>query len=280
MIRVAGFVDAHAHLRLDDAPIGMPIDELRANGVVAAVDAGTSGIEGFAEAVHTWSSQIAVRAYVNATPRGLRGTREDWGPPGDLTALTGLRPFGVKLRLGEGSDDAADLRRVVDAARSLKLPLMIHPTNSSVPRDVVLGMLREDDVLTHCYCPGAWSILDSDGRVARTAREARSRGVRFDVGRSSGRHFDAAVARNAVAQDFAPDFISTDRVAMLRPGTKPFTLFDVISEMVELGMNPDAALAAASSNPARFYGFDVAAAAAGMWIEVEDDVKSFRIAGG
>lgn len=279
MIRVPGFVDAHAHLQLEGAPIGMPIAELRAAGIVAAVDCGTSGAEGFAEAVRTWSAQIAVRAYVNAAPRGLRGTREDWGPPGDdvLEALAGLRPFGVKLRLGEGSDDAADLRRVVDAARQLKLPVMIHPTNSSVPRDAVLAQLREGDVLTHCYCPGAWSILESDGRVARAARDARSRGVRFDVGRSSGRHFDATIARNAVAQDFGPDFISTDRVAMLRPGTKPFTLFDVISEMVELGMSPDAALEAASSAPAHFFGFDLDAASDGTWIEVDDRVKSFTI---
>lgn len=282
MIRVAGFVDAHAHLRLPDAPIGMPVGELRASGIIAAVDAGTSGAAGFAEAVHTWSAEIPVRAYVNAAPGGLRGTREDWGPPGDdvLGALADLRPFGVKLRLGEGGrDDAADLRRVVEAARSLGLPVMIHPTNATLERDVLLGMLREGDVLTHCYCPGAWSILDGDGRVSRAAQDARSRGVRFDVGRSSGRHFDAAVARSAIAQSFEPDFISTDRVAMLRPGTKPFSIFDVVAEIVELGMGADAALAAASSVPAQFYGFDLSAAAAGTWIEVDDRLRSFAIVG-
>src|SRR5262249_45238131 len=68
--------------------------------------------------------------------------------------------------------------------------------------------LRPGGVVTYCF-PRTPHCIVGNGRVLPEIREARSRGVLFDVGHGCA-SFDYAVAEAAIADGFPPDTISTD----------------------------------------------------------------------
>lgn len=282
MLRIAGFVDAHAHLWLDDAPLGVPFDDLRSSGVIAAVDAGTSGVEGYTAARAMWNACMPVRAFVNVARGGLRGARDAWQPPSRTPSqdLAGMSVDGVKVRLGESSDanDAGDLRRALDAAETLGVRLMVHPTNAATAPSILLDALRDGDILTHCFCGGRWSLVDESGSLRAAAKRARERGVRFDLG-AARRHYDPSVARAALRAGFAPDFVSTDRVAISRSGTPARTMLEALHEIVAAGMRADDALAAATTKPADFFRFTLPEITSERYVEIDEDFTRIRVAG-
>jgi dihydroorotase len=77
-----------------------------------------------------------------------------------------------------------------------------------------LDMLRPGDILTHCYTgnanlAGQATNIVQDGKLLPAAREAKQRGVVFDVGHGGG-SFDFRVAEAAIQQGCLPDTISSD----------------------------------------------------------------------
>ncbi len=273
-LRVGGFVDAHVHLAADGAPLGVDVERLRARGVTGIVEAGTSGAYGFDETVARWRQQIPLRAFVNVVPSGLRGDRDGWeAPPADpLSYMTGIHADGVKVRLGEpkATDDARDLTNAKAAARALGLPLMVHVTNARLDPSTLFSALDEGDIVTHCFCGGRFSIIDSTGRIHNAAYGARARGIRFDVGRGL-RHMDRDVAKTAFAQKFYPDFVSTDIVSLVRGGLRAYDIAETIADVVSLGMPFEAAVAAASAAPAAFFDLPLPAPTAYDYVEVFED---------
>ena len=273
-LRVGGFVDAHVHLATEGAPLGVEVERLRKCGVTGIVEAGTSGAIDFTATVARWREQIPLRAFVNVVPTGLRGDRDRWeAPPADpLSFMDGIAPDGVKVRLGEpkATDDARDLANAKAAARALGVPLMVHVTNARVDPSALFGALDEGDIVTHCYCGGRFSIIDRTGRVHNAAYAGRARGIRFDVGRGL-RHMDRDVAKAAFAQGFYPDFVSTDIVSIVREGLRAYDIAETIADVVSLGMPFEAAVAAASTAPAKFYDLPIPAPTARDYVEIFDD---------
>ena len=104
--------------------------------------------------------------------------------------------------------------------------------------------------MTHVYSPPPHSILDERGRVLPEVRDARQRGIRFDVGNGRTAHITWEIVEAAVRDGFWPDTISSDITA---PG-RTFRVFDlatVVSKFLMLGMPLDRAVAAVTIDAAR-----------------------------
>src|SRR5206468_1238487 len=96
---------------------------------------------------------------------------------------------GVKVRLSEtacGKQDLEALGRARQAAGPLPVMLHVGQTFSPLPR--ILELLSPGDIVTHPYSPPPHTILDDNGHVLREVREARRRGIRFDVGNGRTAH--------------------------------------------------------------------------------------------
>jgi dihydroorotase len=293
MLELSGFVDAHVHLATEGAALGVLIDDLRLQGVVAAVDAGTCGATGFEAAARDWRGRMTVRAFANVVPTGLQGEKASWGEPPDdpLAALRDLKPDGVKVRLGESPqrDDLSDLLNARQAAQALGVPLMVHVTNARLAPATLLDALRPGDVLTHCFTrsrgAGTFALLDDAGQVYRAARAAQARGVAFDVG-ASLRHFAPEVAQAAIAQGFFPDFISSDATSwafvrrLVPDAPEPLTIAATARTLIEAGLPFERAVAATTTAPSRFFGFSLGAARADDHVAIDEAFSVRRVVRG
>jgi dihydroorotase len=103
--------------------------------------------------------------------------------------------------------------------------------------------------VTHAYTgwrPGG--IVTSDGRVVAAAREARARGVRFDVGHGAG-SFTWGIAEAALADGFRPDTISSD-LHRFNVAGPVHDLATTLSKFLLLGLSLDEVIAMATAAPA------------------------------
>lgn len=146
----------------------------------------------------------------------------------------------MKIRLStdladDGKNEEEALRRAVAAAKDVGLPLMVHHTFSSISSPDVLARLGRGDILTHCCHGYPSTIMDTEkGCVSDAAKEARGRGVLFDVGHGQG-SFTWTVAEMMAAERFFPDTISTD----LHTGNSSGPAYDlctVMTKMLAVGM--------------------------------------------
>ena len=68
-------------------------------------------------------------------------------------------------------------------------------------------------VLGNVYAPAPNGILEANMKILPQVRDARKRGVLFDVGNGRTDHWTWEVAERAFQQDFLPDTLSTDMTA-------------------------------------------------------------------
>jgi dihydroorotase len=163
---------------------------------------------------------------------------------------------GFKVRVSEmlaGPNGLAGLDRALEAGRATNLPVMVHIGGTAFDIEEVLARLRPGDVVTHAYTgwrPGG--IVTDDGRVVAAAREARTRGVRFDVGHGAG-SFTWPIAEAALADDFQPDTISSDlhRFNIAGPVHDFAT---TLAKFLLLGLSLDEVIAMATTAPAAALG--------------------------
>jgi dihydroorotase len=96
---------------------------------------------------------------------------------------------------------------------------------------------------------GRQSLVDAQGRLEGYAREARSRGIVFDVGHGGGSFFFRQ-AVPATQQGFWPDTISTDmHKGSMNAGMKD--LSNVMSKLLNLGMTIQDVVRKSTWEPAR-----------------------------
>jgi dihydroorotase len=182
---------------------------------------------------------------------------------------------GIKARMGTGrtgNHGLEPLRIARAAADELDLPIMCHIASGPPPVDEVLALLRRGDILTHSYTGQSQCLIDDNGEILPAARDARDRGVVFDIGHGSGSFsFESAEAMSKVG--FWPDVISTDihQVSLPGPrlidpravetvarvkgdGTPQFTLLTVMSKFLRLGWSFQDVVRAATAVPAAILG--------------------------
>jgi predicted amidohydrolase len=264
---VPGLIDYHLHLApLAEIGVG---GELACfpSGVTTAVDCGSAGAgtwEGHRPAM--LSSRLDVRSFLHVCSAGLATGQYHENPDPSLWDRKKIRRLfrdypaeliGLKVRAGAeivGSLGLFPLEEAVKFGDELGVPVMVHCSNPPSRMADLLALLRRGDTITHAFQDKGDSILDGQGKIGEAAHAARERGVIFDVA-NANIHFSFAVARQALAEQFYPDTISTDlttRSLYRRPAV--FNLAFVLSKYLSMGMPLEKVIACCSSVPAGILG--------------------------
>ena len=179
--------------------------------------------------------------------------------------------LGVKVRLTRNSivserSGMLPLHRAREAADAAGLPIMVHPQDAWCDSlDDVLAVMKQGDILTHCFHGMKCGVLDEAGQVRPAVHEAVERGVLFDVGHGAG-SFSWEVAETALSAGLAPHTISSDLHVYNLHGPV-YDLVNVASKFLHLGMDLDAALAKVTAVPAQVIGMpdEIGTLAVGAW---------------
>ena len=268
LLVVPGLVDLHVHVYWGVADLSVEADPTcLGRGVTTVVDAGSAGANtfpGFRRSVAE-ASRGRVLAYLNISAMGqidpFLGELHDlrFADPERAAAVALANPeliVGFKVRVSEmlaGPNGLAGLDRALEAGRATNLPVMVHIGGTAFEIEEVLGRLRPGDVVTHAYTgwrPGG--IVTDDGRVVAGAREARTRGVRFDVGHGAG-SFTWPIAEAALADGFRPDTISSD-LHRFNVAGPVHDLATTLSKFLLLGLSLDEVNTMATTAPAAALG--------------------------
>jgi dihydroorotase len=133
---------------------------------------------------------------------------------------------------------------------------MVHVGDTAISMSEIADTLRPGDIITHCYTPQRPSIIDEKGKLLPEVRNAKERGVIFDVGHASG-HFDFDLVRRAMSDGLLPDIISSDLHGRMKQpgfgivGNLPTTL----TKFLPLGFKMEEIIARCTINPARVIGW-------------------------
>ena len=148
------------------------------------------------------------------------------------------------------TDPREILRRGILAAEETSLPILYGMRRpEDWPLYEQLALLRAGDVVTYCFRRKPHCIVN-DGRVLACVKDARQRGILFDVGHGMG-SFSFDVAERAISDEFAPDTISTD-LQNGHQGVHPqHDLPLVMSKLHAAGMPATDIFASVTSTPAR-----------------------------
>jgi dihydroorotase len=265
-----GLIDFHVHSFWGVNPYGCELDALcMSTGVTTAIDAGSSGpsnFKGFKKLVYE-PSKTRMIAFIALAQHGVLndpGELEDlrFADPNAAAATVGESPdvgVGIKVRLhkkGVGQNGREALRLAIRAGEASKSPVMVHVGNTGISMSEIADTLRRGDVITHCYTPQKPSIIDEQGKLLPEVRQAKERGVIFDVGHAGG-HFDFNLVRRAMGEGIVPDIISSDLHGRLsQPGFGVVgDLLTTLTKFLPLGLKFDEIIARCTINPARVIGW-------------------------
>ena len=268
-----GFVDLHTHIVVGSGLRGsLPVEQnlyadshtLR-SGVTTAVDAGTTGWRNFPEFKRNLIDkmgpergyiQTRILAMLNIVGHGEAGDKyeqdvNDMDARATAEAAKKYREHvvGIKTAHYRGPEWVA-VERAVEAGKQAGIPVMVDYGAFRPERPfetLVLEKLRPGDMYTHTYL-GAVPMFDAAGKLRPYLRQARKRGVKFDVGHGAG-SFWWKQAVPAVRQGFWPDSISTDlHIISMNAGMKNMT--NVMSKFLNLGVPLYDVIKMSTANPA------------------------------
>lgn len=269
---VPGLVDLHTHVAWASSRLGINPDKMAAvSGVTTWVDAGTTGAgtyEGLLAHVVARTT-VEIVPFLNFSYIGLdtagmltREVGELWDASfGDLRAVLRAdaeHPGTIRgLKVRASANAIGDNARIVlpqarAAADELGVPLMLHVGMAPPVIEEVVGFLGAGDILTHCFHPHAGGrITDPAGRVKGVVADAVARGVVLDVGHGNA-SMSHQVARQAVAQGFAPRTISSDMHS--EKSATMHSLLTVAETFLALGLPLADVLTAMTAAPATVLG--------------------------
>jgi dihydroorotase len=163
--------------------------------------------------------------------------------------------LGVKVRLTKNTlvSEAAGFRPLHlarEAADAVGLSLMVHPQDAWCDSlDDILAVMRQGDILTHCFHAMPCGILDDTGHIRPSVYAAIERGVIFDVGHGAG-SFKWDIAERALQQGVQPRTISSDLHVYNIDGPV-YDLATTVSKFLYLGLSLDETLAKVTAAPAQ-----------------------------
>jgi len=158
---------------------------------------------------------------------------------------------GIKVRVGlhaSGTSGIVPLDIALEVAEEVGMPLMAHIDHPPPSYEEVVARLRPGDVLTHAFRPFPNTPTTAQGTVKQVVREARERGVLFDIGHGKG-SFAFKTARAMLANGFPPDTISSDVHALCIDGPA-FDQVTTMSKFLCMGMPLPEVVAASTVNAA------------------------------
>jgi dihydroorotase len=286
---VPGLVDLHAHVFFGTEPnadysngaSALPPDGFTFRScVTTVVDTGGSGWRNFPQFKEQVIDRAETRVFamLNIVGSGMKGGPVEQNLSDMDPSLTAMRAkefpeiiVGVKVAHYQGPEwDPVD--RAVAAGTIAGIPVMVDFGGHEPPlslEELLLRHLRPGDILTHAYAhvKGRIPLVDEAGTLRPFARQARERGIVFDVGHGAG-SFLFRQARPAMEQRFPPDTISTDlHRSSMNGGMKD--MLNVISKLLSLGMTVEDAIRAATASAARaIHRDDIGQLAAGSAADV------------
>ncbi len=199
-----GIVDIHTHLfattGIPNAWAGdnsvLPDGFSFRSGTTTMVDAGSAGWRNFEAFRQTVIDRARTRvlAFVNIVGLGMVSNFVEQDVkemnPAEVARIAAKHRdvvVGVKTAHYEGRDWTA-VDRAVEGGRMAGLPVMVDfgffPAERPYWR-LVAERLRPGDISTHMYRSGV-PYLDKDGKLLDYLRQARARGVKFDLGHGGG----------------------------------------------------------------------------------------------
>jgi dihydroorotase len=267
LLVLPGLVDLHVHVFWGVADLSVPPGpwdlERGATTVVDAGSAGANTFPGFRRYVIE-PAPGRILALLNISAMGqidpFLGELHDvryLDPERAARVALGAPELivGFKVRLTEslaGPNGRVALERTVEAGTATGLPVMAHIGDSTITIEEILGLMRPGDIVTHAFTDRVHGIFAGDGSVVDAAREARARGVRFDVGHGAG-SFRFRRAEAALADGFAPDTISSDLHRFNHEGPV-FDLATTMSKYLHLGLSLEDVVRMATTEPAAVVG--------------------------
>jgi len=262
-----GLIDLHTHVYWGGTSLGVDPLRLARGGCTTLVDTGSAGpgnYAGFLEHVIR-PSPVRIIALLNVSFAGIYAfsKRVMVGESGDVRLMAPIEAVdvaaanrdtvgGVKVRVGFHASQGAGivpLDIALQAAEESGLPLMVHIDHPPPTLADVLARMRKGDILTHCFRPFPNNACTAEGGVRPEVREARARGIIFDIGHGMG-SFAFKTARAMLANGFEPDCISSDVHALCVDGPA-FDLLTTMSKFLCLGMALGDVVRAATAAPAR-----------------------------
>ena len=259
-----GLVDLHAHPACQGSVWGVTPDELMLPfGVTTVMSQGDAGADNWQDyQSHTInSSKTRVRLAMNlsaigeSTKAGCFECLDDVDIGRCVAAVAEAKTDVPAISVNTSraccgdSDPREVLRRGLQVATETALPLLygMRPPEEW-PFEEQMALLRPGDIVTYCFRSQPHNIV-ATGEVHPAIREARQRGILFDVGHG-GAAFDFNVASVAIAEGFLPDTISTDLHVRHLGSDPPHTLPRTMSKLRAAGMKPADIFTAATSRPA------------------------------
>ncbi|MCH8828929.1 MAG: amidohydrolase family protein [Planctomycetes bacterium] len=265
---VPGLIDLHAHPAKSGSVFGVDPDiHLLPRGTTTVLSQGDAGASGCEEFLRTTiaKSRTRVRLAINLSSVGESTTGGCFENPDWIDVEACVRTverfpeqiWGIAVNVSHnacGNTDPRDvLRRGLLAAEQTRLPLLYGMRRpEDWPLADQLEYLRSGDVVTYCFRRTPHCIIER-GRVLPAVRNARERGILFDVGHGRA-SFDFEVAETAIRDGFAPDTISTDLQAGHRGQEPVHDLPLVMSKLIAAGMSETDVFAAVTSRPADVLG--------------------------
>lgn len=259
-----GLIDLHAHPACQGSVWGVvPDEQMLPFGVTTVMSQGDAGADNWQDYQrHTINaSRTRVRLAMNlsaigeSTSSGCFECLDDVDVGRCIAAIAEGQDHVPAISVNTSraccgnSDPREILRRGLQVAEETRLPLlygMRPPEEWSFEEQMAL--LRPGDVVTYCFRSQPHNIV-ADGQVHPAIREARQRGILFDVGHG-GAAFDFNVASAAIADGFLPDTISTDMHIHHLDHSPPHTLPQTMSKLRAAGMEPADIFTAVTSRPA------------------------------
>ena len=253
---VPGLIDLHAHVFIGpdpnaylsngDTAVAADSHSFR-SGQTTLVDVGGAGWRNFQQfkAQIIDRSRTRVLSFLNIVGHGMKGgpIEQDLSDMDAKLTAQRIRQYrdlivGIKVAHYQGPE-WDPVTRAVAAGRQAEVPVMIDFGGNTPPQpleELLLKHLRPGDIFTHTYAHvrGRVPIVDEQGQLRPFVREARKRGVIFDVGHGGG-SFLFRQAVPATQQGFYPDVISTDlHIGSMNSGMKD--ILNVMSKFLNLGM--------------------------------------------
>jgi dihydroorotase len=175
-----GLIDLHVHVWQGVANLGIEADpHCVRRGATTVYDAGSAGAdtyEGFQKYVIDVSA-TRIKAFLHISSQGQLNR--------DIGELTDLRYadvesavktcarysesiVGIKIRMTKnlvGQNGREGLKRARAVCEATGLPLMLHPNDSPLSLEEMLGQMKAGDIMTHCFHQSETGILDGLGRV-------------------------------------------------------------------------------------------------------------------
>ncbi|WP_148052212.1 amidohydrolase/deacetylase family metallohydrolase [Atlantibacter hermannii] len=245
----AGWIDSHVHCYpkspiYHDEPDSIGV----ATGVTTVIDAGSTGADDIDDFYAiTRHAATEVYALLNISRVGLIAQNELANMAnidGEAVKQAVKRHpdfiIGLKARMSSsvvGENGITPLERAKAMQQENgNLPLMVHIGNNPPDLDDIAERLSCGDIITHCYNGKPNRILTPGGELRASVTRAIQRGVRLDVGHGTA-SLSFAVAKRAISLGVLPHTISSDIYCRNRIKGPVYSLANVMSKFLAIGMS-------------------------------------------